>query len=67
MGQAQSAGDEEVDRKLIEMLSVTGLIKNLPGLIGLIGALPGLQAHGGYPFDPVMMDRAYDIIAGFRR
>ena len=67
MGQAANAGDEEVDRKLTEMLSVTGLVKNLPGLIGLIGALPGLQAHGGYPFDPVMMDRAYDVIAGFRR
>jgi hypothetical protein len=67
MGQAQSAGDEEVDRKLIDMLSVTGLIKNIPGLIGLIAALPGLQAHGGYPFDPVMMDRAYGHIAGFRR
>jgi hypothetical protein len=67
MGQAQNAGDEEVDRKLIDMLSVTGLIKNIPGLIGLIAALPGLQAHGGYPFDPVMMDRAYDHIASFRR
>jgi hypothetical protein len=43
MGQAQSAGDEEVDRKLIEMLSVTGLIKNIPGLIGLVAALPGCR------------------------
>lgn len=67
VGQAQTAGDEEVDRKLIDMLSVTGLIKNIPGLIGLVAALPGLQAHGGYPFDPVMMDRAYDFIASFRR
>lgn len=66
-GQAQSAGDEEVDRKLIEMLSITGLLSNIPALIGLIAALPGLQAHGGYPFDPVMMDRAYAFIAGFRR
>jgi hypothetical protein len=66
MGQA-SAGDEEVDRKLIDMLSITGLIKNLPGLIGLISALPGLQAHGNYPFDPFMMDQAYNHIAGFRR
>lgn len=67
IGQAQSAGDEEVDRKLIDMLSVTGLIKNIPGLIALVAALPGLQAHGGYPFDPVMMNRAYDFIASFRR
>ncbi|MCU1676126.1 MAG: hypothetical protein JWM93_884 [Frankiales bacterium] len=67
MGQAGSAGDEDVDRKLVDMLSVTGIVKNIPGLIGLIAALPGLQAHGGYPFDPVMMDRAYNVIAGFRR
>lgn len=67
VGQAQSASDEAVDRKLIDMLSVTGLIRNLPALIGLIAALPGLQAHGNYPFDPVMMDRAYDFVAGFRR
>lgn len=67
VGQAQGAGDEAVDRKLIEMLSAAGLIKNVPGLIGLIAALPGLQAHGGYPFDPVMMNRAYDFIASFRR
>ena len=38
-----------------------------PGLIGLIAALPGLQAHGGYEFDGVMMQRAYDVMAGFRR
>lgn len=70
MGQAQGGalpGDVELDRKLTEMLSVTGLISNLPGLIGLIAALPGLQAHGGYPFDPVMMDRAYAFVASFRR
>lgn len=66
MGQANSA-DEAVDKKLIDMLSYTGLIKNIPGLIQLIGSLPGLQAHGGYQFDAVMMDRAYDTIAGFRR
>lgn len=66
-GQAQTAGDEQVDRNLVEMLSVTGLIKNIPGLIGLVAALPGLQAHGGYEFDPAMMERAYQQIAGFRR
>lgn len=66
MGQANSA-DEAVDKKLEDMLSLTGLIKNIPGLISLIGALPGLQAHGGYQFDPVMMNRAFDVIAAFRR
>ena len=49
------------------MLKLTGLIKNVGGLIQLVGALPGLQAHGGYEFDPVQMNRAYDVIAGFRR
>jgi hypothetical protein len=70
MGQAQGGalpGDEELDRKLTEMLSVTGLVSNLPGLIGLIAALPGLSAHGQYPFDPVMMDKAFAYVADFRR
>jgi hypothetical protein len=67
MGTANSTADEAVDKKLTDMLSATGLIKNIPGLIALIGALPGLQAHGGYAMDPVMMNRAYDTIAGFRR
>jgi hypothetical protein len=67
MGTANSTADEAVDKKLTDMLSATGLIKNIPGLIALIGALPGLQAHGGYAFDPVMMQRAYDTIASFRR
>lgn len=48
MGQAGGPGDEAVDAKLIEMLTATGLIKNVGGLIALVGALPGLQAHGEY-------------------
>ena len=73
MGQAQTAADEEVDRKLIEMLTVTGLIKNIPALIGLIGALPGLQAHGEYHLPkPEFGGRTgiqvgCDVVAGFRR
>lgn len=67
MGQAANAADEKVDDDLVEMLSITGLIENVPGIIGLVGALPGLQAHGGYEFDPLMMQRAYDVIASFRR
>lgn len=66
MGQA-SASDEKVDADLEKMLSVTGLINDVPDIIGLIGALPGLQAHGNYPFDPVMMDKAFAFIASFKR
>lgn len=66
MGQA-SAADEQVDRDLEEMFSITGLIKNVPAIISLVGALPGLQAHGGYEFDPAMMQRSYDVVAGYRR
>lgn len=73
MGQAQSSADDEVDRKLIDMLSVTGIIKNIPGLITLIGALPGLQAHGEYHLPkPEFNGRTgiqvgCDIVASFRR
>lgn len=73
MGQAQSAADEEVDRKLIEMLTITGLIKNLPALLGLVGALPGLQAHGEYHLSkPEFGGRTgiqvgCDVMANFRR
>lgn len=67
MGMAGVAADKKVDDDLYNLLKPTGVLSNIPGLIALVGALPGLQAHGGYPFDPVMMDRAYDHIAGFRR
>ncbi|MDP7703167.1 peptidoglycan-binding protein [Mycobacterium sp. TY815] len=67
MGMAGGAGDTKVDDDLYNLLKPTGVLSNIPGLSTLIGALPGLQAHGNYPFDPVMMDRAYDHIAGFRR
>lgn len=48
--------------KLIELLSVQGLLTSLPDLVGLIAALPGLQAHGMYDHRP-----GYDIVAAFRR
>lgn len=64
MGQAGGA-DEQVDRDIVEMLTLTGMIKNVGGIIGLVGALPGLQAHGMY--GPVDVDAAYNHIAGFKR
>lgn len=66
-GMAGGGSDTKVDDDLYNLLKPTGLLQNIPGLIGLIGALPGLDAHGRYPFDPVMMDRAYAHIAEFRR
>lgn len=67
IGQAGSSKDTKVDEELIALLEPMGLLSHAGDLIGLVGALPGLQAHGGYELDPVMMDRAYDVVAGFRR
>lgn len=59
--------------KLIELLSIQGLLTSLPDLIGLMMALPGLQAHGLYHMPlPDFGGRTgpqvgFDIIAGFRR
>ena len=66
-GGGGTSGDDKADQEIIKMLTIMGLINSAPDLIQLVGALPGLQAHGGYEFDPVMMDRAYDVVAGFRR
>lgn len=48
--------------KLIELLSIQGLLTSLPDLVGLITALPGLQSHGMYDHRA-----GYDIVAAFRR
>lgn len=53
---------DPVDAELEKMLSLQGLLTSFPDLIGLIAALPGLQAHGSY--DPML---GYDIVARFRR
>jgi hypothetical protein len=72
-GQANKSGDEKVDADLEKLLAPQGVLANIPGLIGLIGALPGLQRHGEYHLPmPEYGGRtgpqaAYDIIAGFRR
>ena len=65
MGLAGSSGDQKVDDDLYNLLKPTGLISvsSAVDLIGLIAALPGLQAHGGYDRDPVMMERAWAVIA----
>lgn len=63
MGLAGGPGDTKVDDDLYNLLKPTGLLASIPDLIGLVAALPGLQAHGGYEFDPVMMDRAWSVIA----
>lgn len=65
MGQAQSEKDKKVDQDIIDILKPTGLLANIPGLIGLLAALPGLQSHGQY--GPADVDVAYNHIAGFRR
>lgn len=59
--------------ELVELLSVQGLLTSLPDLLGLMQALPGLQAHGAYHLPlPDFGGRtgpqvAYDHIAGYRR
>jgi hypothetical protein len=67
LGLAGSNIDIETTNKLEYLLSPTGVLENIPGLIQLIAALPGLQAHGNYPFDPFMMDQAFNHIASFTR
>lgn len=49
MSQSQQVNfDTEVDKKIEALLSPMGILTNIPGLIGLIAALPGLQKHGEY-------------------
>jgi hypothetical protein len=48
--------------ELIKLLSIQGLLTSLPDLVGLITALPGLQAHGFYDHRA-----GFDIVAAFRR
>ena len=72
-GQAGAPGDEKVDQDLIRLLTPQGVLTNIPGLIGLVAALPGLQAHGEYHLPkPEFNGRTgiqvgCDIVAAFRR
>ena len=58
---------------MIELLSPTGVLTNIPGLIQLIAALPGLQAHGEYHLPKSEFNGrtgiqvGCDIVAAFRR
>lgn len=64
---------EQPNPKLIELLSVRGVLTNIPQLITLLAALPGLQAHGEYHLPKPEFDGrtgiqvACDIVAAFRR
>ena len=76
MGQAGGGRDVATTKRIEDILSPTGVLSNIGGLIGLIAALPGLQSHGAYhatmPPRPEFGNRtgtqyAYDLIAAFRR
>lgn len=58
----QGGAKKAPNPELIKLLSVQGLLTSIPDLMGLIAALPGLQAHGMYDHRT-----GYDIVAGFRR
>lgn len=64
---------EKPNPKLIELLSVQGVLTNIPQLITLLAALTGLQAHGEYHLPKTEFDGrtgiqvACDHIAAFRR
>lgn len=64
---------EKPDPKLIEFLSIQGVLSNLPGLLTLLGDLPGIGAHGDY-YTPRAefgnrngVQVACDVMAAFRR
>lgn len=76
LGQAGGGRDLATTKRIEDILSPTGVFENIGGLIGLIGALPGLQSHGSYhaimPPRPEFGNRvgtqvAYDKVANFHR
>lgn len=77
LGQVLSAGEtpqeETVDQQIEQLLSVKGVLTNIPALFKLLGALPGIQTHGSYdaPHDEfggrTGVQVAQDAVASFRR
>jgi hypothetical protein len=76
LGLAGGGQDMATTKRIEDILSPSGVLENIPALIQLVGALPGLQSHGAYhatmPPRPEFGDRtgtqyAYDIVANFRR
>lgn len=69
LGSATSTPNPE----LLKLLSVQGLLTNLPDLMTLVMALPGLQAHGEYHLPKAEFDGrtgiqvGCDIVAAFRK
>lgn len=64
MGQAGLSTDTETDKRIIALLTPMGLLGNIPALIQLMAALPGLQAHGD--FAP-LVPRACRLLDDFRK
>lgn len=73
MGQAGGGLDLATTKRIEDILSPSGVFENIGGLIGLVGALPGLQAHGLYHLPLADFGGrtgpqvGYDIIANFHR
>lgn len=68
-----SGPDEPVDAKIEQLLSVQGVLTNLPALFKLLGSLPGIGTHGSY-YAPhpefggrTGIQVACDAVASFRR
>lgn len=70
---AVTGSNEAPDPKLIQFLSVQGILTNLPGLLKLLADLPGIAVHGDYNAPkPEFGGRngvqvACDVMAAFRR
>ncbi|ABD58455.1 gp39 [Mycobacterium phage PBI1] len=68
-----AAADNAPNPKLIELLSVRGVLTNIPQLIKLLTNISGVQTHGEYHLPkPEFNGRSgiqvgCDIVAGFRR
>lgn len=67
------AGGDEPDPELIKLLSIQGILSNIPQLIKTLVALQGIQTHGEYHLPKPEFDGrtgiqvACDIVRDFRR